>query len=149
MIRLVLSGLWVCFVTLAASYAAANFKVGGRAPAAADQLKGVQVQTTPTITVPMIKNGAVQGYVVAQFAFTIEAATRKRLSVPPQVFLSDAAFRTIYSDPSLDFRHLQKYDINKLTRSLIRQTNRKLKGQVIKDILVREFNFVSKEDARE
>ena len=148
MIRLVLSGLWVCIVTLAASYAAASWKVGYHPPAAEEKVQGLQYQTTRVISVPMIKDGSVQGYVVAQFVYTIDAATLKRLSVPPEVFLLDEAFRTIYSDTSLDFQHLEKYDINKLTRNLIQQVNTRLKGDLIKDVLVDEFNYISKQDAQ-
>ena len=111
-------------------------------------MQGLQYQTTRAISVPMIKDGSVQGYVVAQFVYTIDAATLKRLSVPPEVFLLDEAFRTIYSDTSLDFQHLEKYDINKLTRNLIQQVNTKLKGDLIKDVLVDEFNYISKQDAQ-
>lgn len=148
MIRLVLSGLWVCGVTLAATYAAASWEADYHPPAAEAGTQGLQYQTTRVISVPMIKDGSVQGYVVAQFVYTIDGATLRRLSVPPEPFLLDQAFRTIYSDPGLDFEHLEKYDINKLTRNLIQQTNARLKGDIIKDILVQEFNYVSKQDAQ-
>lgn len=148
MIRLVLSGLWVCVVTLAASYTAASWKADRPVAATEAGVEGLQYQTTHVISVPMIKDGSVQGYVVAQFVYTIDGATLKRLSVPPEVFLLDEAFRTIYSDANLDFEHLEKYDINKLTQNLIQQTNVRLKGEIIRDVLVQEFNYISKEDAQ-
>jgi hypothetical protein len=135
-------------VTLAAGYAAASWKVGYHSPAAEEGLPGLQYQTTRAISVPMIKDGSVQGYVVTQLVYTIDATTLKHLSVPPEVFLLDEAFRTIYSDTSLDFEHLEKYDINKLTRNLIQQVNTRLKGDLVKDVLVDEFNYVSKQDAQ-
>jgi len=147
MIRLVLSGLWVCIVTLAASYSAASWKVGYHPPAAEKEVQGLQYQTTRVISVPMIKDGSVQGYVVAQLVYTIDAATLKRLSVPPEVFLLDEAFRTIYSDTSLDFQHLEKYDINKLTGNLSQQVNSRLKFAVKLEMLFYEFNYISKQVA--
>jgi hypothetical protein len=147
MIRLIFGGLWVCIVTLAASYAAASWKMGVHAPAPDEGVHGLQSEKTQPISVPMIKDGAVQGYVVAQFAYTIDAATLKQLSVPPDVFMVDEAFRRIYSDTSLDFQHLERYDIDKLKHDLIEQTNARLKSDLIKDVLVEEFNYVTKEDA--
>ena len=148
MIRLILGGLWVCIVTLAASYAAASWKIGSHAPAPDEGVHGLESEKTQPISVPMIKDGAVQGYVVAQFAYTIDAATLKRLTVPPEVFMVDEAFRTIYSDTNLDFQHLERYDIDKLKHDLMQKTNTRLKGDLIKDVLVEEFNYITKEDAQ-
>ena len=56
------------------------------------------------ISVPVIRSGAIQGYVMAQFSFTANAKTLKRLSVKADVVVLDEAFKAIYSEEALDFR---------------------------------------------
>jgi len=105
----------------------------------------IQLQKTRVINVPMIADGAVQGFIVAQFGFTIDPVALKQISVPPEVFLLDEAFRAIYTDNNLDFKHLDKYDINKLTTLLKQKTNERLGENLIKEVLIQDFTFISKQ----
>ncbi|MFI5010902.1 MAG: hypothetical protein ACHQAY_01000 [Hyphomicrobiales bacterium] len=149
MLKLVLGGLWICAVTLLSSYATTYWKVGHSDVVARDDTPaGLEYKKIKPINVPMIADGAVQGYIVVQFVLTTSAAASKKLSVPPEVFLQDEAFRAIYSDATLDFRHLEKYDITKLTKTLVQRVNERLDTDVVKDILVQEFNYVSKDDMK-
>ncbi|HEY5226566.1 MAG TPA: hypothetical protein VIJ06_07230 [Methylovirgula sp.] len=145
MIRLFASCIWICLVTAGAGYAAAAWKLQAGIAAAAPHVEKLQYHKTKVLNVPMIANGAVQGYVVVQFGFT-ETANAAAFPVPPDAFLLDEAFRLIYSDPTLDFRHLEKYDIAKFTHELVQKVNRRLNEDAIKEILVEEINFVSSRD---
>jgi hypothetical protein len=93
----------------------------------------------------MIANGAVQGYVVVQFGFT-QSDKAAALAMPPDAFLLDEAFRIIYTDPKLDFHHLERYDVGNLTRTLVSRVNARLGADVIKEVLVEEINFVANGD---
>ena len=151
MLKLILVGLWVCVVTLGASYAATWWKAGhGPAPVARVEpsLGGIEYKKTKVINVPMIADGGVRGYIMAQFVFTADAGMLKGLTVQPEVFLQDEAFRALYSDDKLDFRHLEKYDITKLTKMLVEKVNQRLDMKLVKDVLVQEFNYVSRDDMK-
>ena len=140
-------GVWVLIVALGSSYAVA-FLDSGRKPAGTEQgaAGAIQFEKTRVINVPMIANGSVQGFVVAQFGYTADAAMMKAIPVSPEVFLLDEAFRTIYSDDHLDFTHLEKYDINKLTKHLVEATNERLGTSLIKSVLIQDFTYFSKEE---
>ena len=120
--RLVASCIWVCFITVAAAYAAATWKLQQvDAAVHAQPVEKLNYHKTSPLNVPMIANGAVQGYVVVQFEFT-ETEKAEHVSVPPDAFLLDEAFRMIYSDPNLDFHHLEKYDVAGLTKALVKKS---------------------------
>jgi hypothetical protein len=140
-------GLWIAAVTLvstcAAAYMAMGHKSTGTEQASAVSL---QLQKTRVLNVPIIAGGVVQGFIVAQFSFTIDPNALKQLSVPPEVFLLDEAFRTIYTDDKLDFKHLEKYDVNKLTSHLAEETNKRLGTNLIKEVLIQDLTFISKID---
>ena len=137
-------GLWVLIVALGTSYAVASLD---SAPKTAGEAKPVlQLEKTRVINVPMIAGGAVRGFIVAQFGYTVEAAKAKALPVSPDAFLLDEAFRAIYTDDKLDFLHLDKYDINGFTGRLVAATNKRLGAEIVHDVLIQDFTFISKEE---
>ena len=146
MIKLVASCIWICLVTAAAGYGTVMWKVHqAQAAAPGAKVEKLQYHKTHPLNVPMIANGAVQGYVVVQFGYT-ETDKAEHSAMPVDVFLLDEAFRTIYSDPKLDFHHLEKYDVAGLTKALVQKVNHRLNEDAIKEILVEEINFVSKDE---
>lgn len=149
MIRILVTGLWICAITLLSSYAAVYWGTGMRSNAKSDQyLEGLEYQKIRPIHVPIIAEGAVQGYILANLVFTADASTLRSLPVPPTTFIIDEAFRQIYADDSLDFRKLSKYDITSLLKKVRATVNERLGSDIVKDILVENFNFISKDDVR-
>jgi len=139
-------GVWVLIVALASSYAAVYFD-NTKKPAEAEQAAiALQFDKTRVINVPMIAKGSVQGFVVAQFGYTVDAAMLKKTQLSPEAFLLDEAFRTLYSDDHLDFSHLEKYDINKFTKHLVQATNERLGSNLVKSVLIQDFTYFSKEE---
>lgn len=143
--RLVLVGLWVTMVALGAAFGTALYLAPQTNPAKAAAAPVLQSEKTRVINVPMIAGGVVQGFVAVQFAFTIDGATLKSLRVPPEIYLLDEAFRTIYTDDRLDFHHLEKYDLTKLTSHLVESTNAHLGAPLIKDVLIENFSYIEKD----
>lgn len=149
MIKIVVSALWICAITLASSYTAASWKSRGTiAPAGEDALTGLNYTKTDPINVPIIANGAVDGYVVAQFVYTADAAALNSLSVPPDPFMLDEAFRAIFSDDRIDFSHLDRFDIAALTQTIRADVNARFGTELIQDVLVEQFTFVTKDEVR-
>jgi hypothetical protein len=146
MIRLVLAGLWVCIITVGTSYGVAYWKENGSLLSQKNEYVGLQYQKTRALSVPMVENGAVQGYIVARFVYTVEARTLQQLSIPPEPFVVDEAFRRIYADERLDFRKLARYDLSILTAAIKQRVNERMQTDVIQDVLVEDFNYVSKEE---
>jgi hypothetical protein len=149
MIRLVLAGLWVCILTAGTSYAVAYWKENGSLLPQKSEYEGLQYQKTRALSVPMVENGGVQGYIVARFVYTVEARTMHQLSIPPEPFVVDEAFRRIYADERLDFRKLARYDLSILTSAIKQRVNERMHAEVVQDVLVDNFNYVSKEEFQE
>src|SRR5262249_44575217 len=103
-------------------------------------------QKTRALSVPMIENGNVQGYVVARFVYTVEARTMYQLTVPLEPFVVDEAFRKIYADEGLDFRKLARYDLSILTAGIKQRVNERMRAEIVQDVLIEDFNYVSREE---
>ncbi len=147
MIKLIASCVWICLLTSAAAYATI-FVSGSHAVAPPlkeqDASPAMEFKKLPPISIPMIADGAVQGYVVAELGYTYDQ--NAKTPIPPDAYLLDETFRKVYSDSKLDFRHLEKYDVNGMTKDLAQRVNQRLHAAVVKDVLVQAMNFVPKSD---
>lgn len=146
-VKLLLIGIWVTLVALGTAYGAAVYMPGMLAPKPA-AAPALEVQKTRVLNVPLIAGGGVQGFVAMQFGYTIDGATLKTLHVPPEAYLLDEAFRTVYSDNTLDFHNLAKYDLAKLTSHLVESTNAHLGAPLVKDVLIEQFSYIPKDAAK-
>lgn len=144
--KLLLAGLWVVAVALGSAYAMALATPSGSGAASNAAPPAVlQSQKTRAINVPVLADGAVRGFVAAQFVFTADSNLLKTLQVPPDAYLLDEAFRTLYADAALDPRHVERYDLRKLTSHLVASTNERLGAPIIKDVLIENFSYVDKD----
>ncbi|MCG7392018.1 hypothetical protein MHY87_03770 [Microvirga sp. ACRRW] len=148
MIRNVIAGFWVCAVTLGSCYAAVTWMVGRAATEEKPHYEGLQYKKLPPLNIPIIAEGAVQGYVVGNFVFTADSRTLREISVPPEAFIQDEIFRHVYSDDTLDFRKLSRYNVNGMIASVKEKINKRLGADIVKEILIENFNFISKSDIR-
>lgn len=148
MIKLILSALWICIITLVSSYVAASWKTQTAMVGDEGGLTGLNYTKTTPINVPIIAEGDITGYVVAQFVYTADAAALKQLSVPPDAFILDEAFRTIFSDERIDIDNIERFDLASLTANLATAVNTRFGADIVQDVLVEQFTFVTKEEVR-
>ena len=150
MSKAILLGLWGCIITLAASYGTMMMA----APAKQNKMDkasyfgGVDYVKAPMVGVPIIKERQLTGYVVAEFVFTIEQKILNSLSVTPEPFLVDAAFRRLYSGATVDVRNMSKLNLDKLLAGLRSDVNKRYGKPIIKEVLVVRMNFLPVDSVR-
>jgi hypothetical protein len=103
--------------------------------------RATETRKTHEINVPRIKDGAVKGYVVMLLSYTIDLGALKSAEMAPDSILVDEAFRYVYDDDTIDFDHLDRFDLAKMSKALIRSVNGRVKGEVLVDVGVEEFTF--------
>lgn len=146
--RLLVLGAWVCGVTLVSGHMALTWRAETPPAAETPFFEGLEYEETALIHVPIIANGDVQGYVAAQFVFTADARTLRQMTVKPHAYVRDEALRAIYSNGKVDFSRLERVDIDALLKTVKTGVNARLGGELVKDVLVKEFNYVRKDQLR-
>jgi hypothetical protein len=145
MIRIVLIGLWICAVSLVSTYVAAQWKAeAGPVPEEEPYFEGIEYRKLQPITVPMIEEGAVKGYVLARLVFTADARALREFPMEPEPFIVDEAFREIYVNGKVQFGQIQKYDLDTLTEAIKTKANERLGPDFVQDVLVEEINYVDR-----
>jgi flagellar basal body-associated protein FliL len=150
MIKIVLLGVWVCAVTLVSTWAGANLLSG---PVEADVkheegIGGLEVVKPRQISVPIITDGAIQGYVMVKLSFTVRKDDMSKLSLSPDVFIVDETFKTIYGGEPIDFKRIAKPDLEKLGKSIKDNVNKRFGTPFVEDVLFEEVNYIAMEKVR-
>ncbi len=140
MIKPILMGMWVCTATMGAAYVGANWQKPGAGKEKPEHNEMTPVRTR-MISVPVIAEGAIRGYVVAQFAFTTPAALMKQMPVKPDMFVVDEAFALIYAGEDIDFRQFKKQDLISLSRKVADNVNKRMGARVVEDVFIQELNY--------
>lgn len=150
MIKYIVVGFWVCVVTLGSAYAVMTLKAQQQQAAAHPAEPKVEIEQIKTklISVPLVINGVVLGYVMAQFTFTVEAAAAKTMPVKPDILIVDEAFRVIYAGEAVDFRRIGKSDVGALANKIKEAVNKRFGIELVKDVYVQELNFIPREQFR-
>lgn len=147
MIRIVIIGLWICTVALGSLY----FAVQQNSATAAVTSQGAQPLDdgkTEVFSVPIIIDGAVQGYVVTQLIYTIDSAVKASVKVPVSFFINDEIFRQFYGHYS-DVKEVQAVKFDDVKQAIIDGVNARFPEPLVKDLLVQQFNYISSKEIRD
>ena len=144
MIRTILLGLWMSVVVAGAVLGTGFYML--RPETVTEAKIETEYRKMDTVSVPKIADGTLQGYVVARMGLTLDAKLAKEQKIPPETYIFEDAFRLLYSDPQLDFRHLEAYNIDNFVKQLIKLANARMKADVVKDIAMEELNFFTKSE---
>lgn len=149
MIKLVAMGLWICAITLASALAAVSWRAGALPiPAGNVLFGGPAIVKTRLITIPIIVEGAVQGYVVTQLAFALDPNALDRLSIKPDLVLVDEAIRTIYAGGDIDFRRMTRQDLPAMARAMAGNVNARFGTDLVEEVFIQELNYLTKDEVR-
>jgi hypothetical protein len=152
-IKTLLTGLWVAGVALGSSYAAATWPSGEETVTAQEStgpvIDGLEYRKPKALTVPMISDGRLRGYVVAKIVFTADAKELHDFPIDPQPFVMDEAFRRIYTDGKVEFDKMSKYNLDEITKAIKTNVNARIGSELIQDVLVEEVNYVDKESLKQ
>ncbi len=150
MSRIVITGIWVCAVTLLSGYLTAYWLIGGgKEMMETSEWEGLQYEKTQPINVPMIREGKLNGYTVVQLVYTADSARLKEAIMPPGLLVTDETFRALYGDDNIDLDHIERYDLKELTKSVREKVNVRLNADIVQDVLVEQINYFSREALRQ
>lgn len=149
MAKVIVFAIWSALVVTISGYGGVYLIVRDE-----KQINGITKKTnleifkTKTINVPVVRSSKVDGYLLVQFAYSAPAKQKGDGRVSPEVYILDEAFRVIYADGKKIAKDMEKYDLKKLTKELLRRTRLRTGEKRVKEIFVQKFNFVAIADVR-
>jgi hypothetical protein len=148
MIKLLGTGIWVCVVTLGTVFGVVEWQKMSAASPVEDGDRKLEELRTKAINVPIIGNGVIQGYMVAQFVLTVDGNAMKKVPVSPEAYVLDEAFKTIYAGEQVNFQNMKKQDLPLLAKKLGENVNKRLGVEMVQDVLIDQLSYIPKKDVR-
>ncbi|MGO8953127.1 MAG: hypothetical protein ACLPWS_22070 [Rhodomicrobium sp.] len=147
MIRNLIISIWIIFLTLASAYFGTEMQAGHAGPETAPDAKAPVLIALKSMTVPVIADGAIQGYVLAQISVSAKPDLLKALPNPADLVLADEVFRTIYAEEQVDFRHINKQNLSAMSKKILENINNRAGAALAGEVFIQELHYLSKQEA--
>lgn len=150
MFKFVLVALWTSIATLGAVlYSYQATQEGRSAVSAPAFFGGLDYVRTGVISVPVVREGAVNGYFLARMVYTVEPDKAKRLSVPADLLLIDQVHTFLYANPQIDFSDRSEFDLNTFRNDLRDSINARVGEQLVHDVIIEQIDYLTKAEIRD
>ena len=149
MIKMLVTGVWICVVALAAVYFSVQItntkEVVEPDP---DMFGGLETIRGDVISIPVISSGAVQGYFLTRLSYTVDPVKSAALTIPAPDLITDALYSALVGEPVIDFPNLESFDLETFKSHILETLNGRVGDTVFHDVIVEQIDFLSKEDIR-
>ena len=148
MIKLVLTGVWVCAITLASVYFSVHMATAP-APAPDDSKQSkLELVKGETITVPIIADGAVTGYFLGKVSFMMNKDAVKNVSLPLTEMTTDELFTLLVGNKMIDISNMKAFDPNAFREMIKKDINQHLGADYIDQVMLEQLDYLSKEEVK-
>ncbi len=149
MIKFVVAALWICAVTVGAVFY--SFQAAGERKDDPPKplLGGLDYISTNMMSVPIIRNSAIQGYFVAKLVYTVEPAELAKLSVPALSLITDEVYTYLYANPQIDLTQRPTIDLDQFRKTVRDAINARVGSNLVHEILIDQMRYLSQDDIRD
>ncbi|EYS94414.1 hypothetical protein ACMX1E_04570 [Bartonella bacilliformis] len=149
MIKMIALGLWVCLVSLGALMLGINsYKRDPNIPTTPVST-GEEIGSSDTeiMNIPILVDGSVQGYLIAQLTYVVDKKAAQNIVVPVSVLIHDVIFQNFWGSYS-NVRMIERVKFDMVKQQIMDQVNQRFSNPILKDLLVKQFNYISVEKIR-
>src|SRR5690606_28560151 len=137
MLKLLLTGLWVCLVTLGAVY----FSVQASAPPPpvdeeAARKEALQLVRGESLTIPVINDGMITGYFLGRFSFMMDKEKIKGVELPITELTTDQLFTLLVGEKMIDLGNPGAFDLEAFRARIKDSFNEKLGEGMVSEVLI-------------
>lgn len=147
MLKLLLTGVWVCAVTLGAVYFSVQMATR---PPVTEEAKKPETETIKgeAITVPLIADGAIKGYFLSRISFIVDKEKVKDGHPPTTEVMTDELFTLLVGNQMVDIGNVSSFNVDAFREAIKTDLNKKLGEGIITTVLVEQLDYLSKDDIR-
>lgn len=149
MLKLVLTGVWVCAITLASVYFSVYLATAPAPAETTTRQSALELVKGETITVPIIGDGAVTGYFLGRLSFMMNKDMVKNVTLPLTELTTDELFTLLVGNRMIDIANIKSFDPQAFRDAVRKNMNERLGGEYVADVMIDQLDYLSKEDVKE
>ncbi|KQR77723.1 hypothetical protein [Rhizobium sp. Leaf341] len=147
MLKLLLTGVWVAGITLGSVYLSMRH-ASAPVESSEEQARLAVQEYLPgeMITVPVLRNGGVQGYFLTKLSFAVDKTKVKTLQVPFKETVTNALFDILVGKQLINVEDKNSFDLANFKSAVKTGLNEQMKNEVVFEVLVEQLEYLSKTD---
>ena len=144
MIKLVLTGVWICVITLASVYFSMQMAAAPRVDEDAARAAALELIKGTQTTIPVIRDGAVKGYFLTRVSFTADAERVAKQVVPIADAITDELYTLLVGERMADIENLDRFDVEAFRTKIRDGLNTRFGEPIIDRVLVEQIDYIAK-----
>ncbi|MET0575303.1 MAG: hypothetical protein ABWZ83_05530 [Mesorhizobium sp.] len=149
MIKFVVAAIWICVATIGAMIY--SFQSSAAKPEPGEErafFGGLDYVKTEVFSVPVLQSGAIDGYFIGRFVYTVESKKLNKLSIPAESLIVDEVYSYLFSHPEIDFTRTAKVDVDAFRNGIRDAINKRVGDTLVHEVLIEQIDYLSKADIR-
>ena len=125
MLKLLLTGVWVCAVTLGAVYFSVQMAT---APGdeAGEKKTNLQLVKGESITIPVINDGGVNGYFLSRISLRVDKDKMAKIELPATQLITDDLFTLLAGSSMVNIANISTFDPEAFKQRIREGLNKRL-----------------------
>lgn len=148
MIKLILTGAWVCIVTLGTVYFSVVMATAPATDPDAEKKAALELVKGESITLPMISNGKVAGYFLSKISFMLDKEKMKGVELPMTEYLTDELFTLLVGNKMVDIADTSTFNVDEFRKGVKEGLNKRFGDEIVADVMVEQLDYLAKSDTR-
>lgn len=148
MIKVVLTGVWVCVVTLAAVYFSVQIGTAPKVDETAAKKAALEMVKGESITVPLLKDATVEGYFIGRISFLMNKEKLNGVTLPMTEYMTDELFTLLVGNSMIEITNPKAFNLEAFKKTVREDLNKRLGDEYVAEVLVEQLDYMSKNDIR-
>ncbi|EKF17125.1 hypothetical protein [Nitratireductor pacificus] len=149
MIKFILAAIWICAVSVGAVLYSFQFsQARNTAEPPPAFFGGLDHISTDLVSVPLVRDGSVEGYFLTRLSYAIDSEKLKALTVPVSAVLVDEIYSYLYANPQIDYSKEGAFDIGAFRDGLRDRINERVDSKLIHEIFIEQADYLTKDEIR-
>ncbi|MBD9373835.1 hypothetical protein IB238_14500 [Rhizobium sp. ARZ01] len=149
MIKLVLTGIWICAITLASVYFSMQMAAAPRVDEeAAARAAALELVKGSQATIPVISDGAVKGYFLARLSYTANKELAAKQAVPMGEAITDELYTLLVGQRMIDVEKLDSFDVDTFRATIKDGLNKRFGEAVIDQVIIEQIDYIAKVEVK-
>ncbi len=145
MIKLILTGVWICVLTLGSVYFSMQMAAAPRVDdEAAARAAAMELVKGGQATIPVISDGAVKGYFLTRLSYTANKDLAAKQVLPINEALTDELYSLLVGERLIDVSKLDRFDVDAFKARVKDGLNKRFGDEVIDEVLVEQIDYIAK-----
>ncbi|QRM54259.1 hypothetical protein [Sinorhizobium sp. BG8] len=150
MIKLIVSGVWICVITLASVYFSMQMAAAPKVDEeAAARKAALELVTGSVTTVPVIGDGEVKGYFLVRLAYTANKEMAAKQTVPVADMITDELYTMLAGQKVIDISDAGSFDVDGFRTTVKEGLNKRFKEEIIDEVFIEQIDYLTKTELHE